>query len=143
MNRPAASAPLAPTVMTSNLGRDFRPLSIDKVAKSGFDDRNRKGITGAFVPQRYGTLDPLVQFQFNSVRQRSHHPNIEQRRRLRASGRPWPPAQCAAAHTFFLVKYNMPVSTSRKINTWKPMRLRASSEGSATHIRNAARSLAY
>src|SRR6185295_16153139 len=50
---------------------------------------------------------------------------------------------CTSAHTFFLVKYMSPAKMSRKIITWKPMRLRASRCGSAAHIMNAATSLAY
>ena len=43
-----------------------------------------------------------------------------------------------ADHTFFLVKYNSPDSTIRKIMTWKPMRLRAIMCGSAAFLEWAA-----
>src|SRR6266436_8871817 len=48
-----------------------------------------------------------------------------------------------SCQTLFLVKYKRPVKTMRKMITWKPMRLRASSVGSAAHIKKAAMSLAY
>src|SRR5712691_1133481 len=51
----------------------------------------------------------------------------------------WPGA---LDHTFFLVKYNRPANTTRKIITCSPSRLRATRCGSAAHARNAVTSWA-
>src|SRR3954463_5654410 len=59
------------------------------------------------------------------------------------AGCPGHGAQCAAAQTFFLVKYNSPAKITRKIITCRPRRLRSSRCGSAAHIRKVATSWAY
>src|SRR5581483_2480882 len=51
--------------------------------------------------------------------------------------------QWASAQTFFLVKYIMKAKMIRTTKTWKPSCLRASSFGSAVHIRKVVTSLAY
>src|SRR5579872_6955259 len=52
-------------------------------------------------------------------------------------------AQCASAHTFFLVKYIIPAKMIRNTKTTSPVCLRVSNFGSAAHIKNVAISCAY